>query len=72
MSTDLTKMVELTDAELDAVTGGALVNLFDVIDVNNNEIIKNVQVNVNAAAAIAALGAAGAGALQHNPTGHIG
>jgi hypothetical protein len=70
---DFKAPMELHDNELDAVSGGLItVVLFDVIDVENNEIIKNVSADVNAAAAVAVLGAAGAGALQHNPTGHIG
>jgi hypothetical protein len=57
----VTAPVELTDAELDAVTGGALVTIVDFADVNQND----VAVSVNAAAAVAALGAA-AGAVAGN------
>src|SRR3954466_13902207 len=56
--------VEMTDAQMDNVTGGALINaiLVDVVDVNNNNV--QVAIPVNAGAAIAILGAAGAAALQ--------
>ena len=65
--------VELTDAELDAVNGGIVVNVIDVVDVQNNEIIKNVAVDVDAAAAVAvaALGAAAGAGAVNNPTGRI-
>lgn len=63
------KPVPMTDAQMDNVTAGALVNavLVDVVDVRNNEIVKNVQVAipVNAAVAIGVLGGpVGAAALQ--------
>lgn len=59
----------MTDAQMDKVTAGALVNavLVDVVDVNNNNILNNVQVAipVNAAVAIGVLGGpVGAAALQ--------
>jgi hypothetical protein len=58
----------MTDAQMDQVTAGALINavLVDVVDVNNNDIVKNVQVAVpvNSAVAVGILGAAGAAALQ--------
>jgi hypothetical protein len=50
-------MVELKDVDLDKVAGGA-VTVRDVVDVNNNNI------GVNAAAAVAVLGGAAAGAKQ--------
>ena len=48
--------VELTDAEMDNVTGGQLIE----VEVRNNEIVKNVNVGVGvaASAAVAVLGAA--------------
>ena len=55
--------VELTDAELDAVTGGLVtVVAFDVVDVNNNDV--DVAIPVNAAAAVAVLGESTAVATQ--------
>jgi len=56
--------VEMTDAQMDNVTGGALINavLVDVVDVNNNNV--QVAIPVNAAVAIGILGAAGSAALQ--------
>jgi hypothetical protein len=47
---------ELTEAELDAVTGGLAVVATDLIDINNND----VQVAVPVTAAVGILGAAGA------------
>jgi hypothetical protein len=45
MTTELPNMVELTDAELDAVCGGLVTVIAnDVVDVNNNKV--NVGVNV--------------------------
>jgi hypothetical protein len=68
MKTELSKMVELTDAELDAVAAGqqtGLINIdvgnvtvSDVVDVD----VRNVSVAV--AAAVAVLGAAAAGAAS--------
>lgn len=54
--------VPLTEAQMDNVTGGALINavVVDVVDVRNVQ----VAVPVNAAVAIGILGAAGAAALQ--------
>jgi hypothetical protein len=62
MNTELSKMVELNDAELDAVAAGALLNLLllDVVDVGD----VNVAVPVNAAVAAGVLGIAGAAAGQ--------
>jgi hypothetical protein len=59
-----TSRVEMSDAQLDKVVGGALVNaiLVDVVDVNNNDV--NVAVPVNAAVAAGILGNAGAIAVQ--------
>ena len=56
--------VEMTDAQMDNVTGGALINaiLVDVVDVNNNNV--QVAIPVNASVAAGILGAAGAAALQ--------
>ncbi len=62
--------VELTDVELDRVTGGLVtVVAFDVVDVENNEIIKDVRVDVdaNVNAAVGLLGNAGAAAIQQSP-----
>jgi hypothetical protein len=60
-----TSRVEMSDAQLDKVVGGALVNaiLVDVVDVNNNRV--QVAVPVNAAVAAGILGNAGAIAVQH-------
>ena len=54
--------VQMTDAQMDNVVGGALINavLVDVVDVRNVQ----VAVPVNAAVAVGILGAAGAAALQ--------
>jgi hypothetical protein len=62
----LTHPVELADAELDAVAGGALINVVavDVVDINNNQ----VQVNLPVAAAVAVLGGAAAGNFQGDIT----
>jgi hypothetical protein len=61
----------MTDAQMDNVTAGALVNavLVDVVDVRNNEIVKNVQVAipVNAAVGIVALGGNLANAAVQQP-----
>ena len=56
--------VQMTDAQMDKVSGGALINavLVDVVDVNNNNV--QVAVPVNASVAVGILGAAGAAALQ--------
>lgn len=56
--------VKMTEAQLDKVAGGALINavLVDVVDVNNNNV--QVAIPVNAAVAVGILGAAGAAALQ--------
>ncbi|MFL6581874.1 MAG: hypothetical protein ACJ8G2_14115 [Burkholderiales bacterium] len=50
--------VEMTDAQMDNVTGGALINVFlvDVADVNGNNI--QVAIPVNAAVAAGVLGGA--------------
>jgi hypothetical protein len=57
--------VSLTEAQMDNVTGGALVNaiLVDVVDVNNNNV--QLAVPVNAAVAAGILGDAGAISVQH-------
>jgi hypothetical protein len=60
--------VELTDAQMDAVNAGALVTVVDVVDIENNQV--QVAIPVNAAVAIAALGAV-AGAVATQP-GRIG
>jgi hypothetical protein len=59
---ELSGPVELTDAQMDAVNAGALINavLVDVVDVRNVQ----VAIPVNAAVAAGILGAAGAAALQ--------
>ena len=59
-----TTRVEMSDAQMDKVVGGALVNaiLVDVVDVNNNDV--QVAVPVNAAVAAGILGNAGAIAVQ--------
>jgi hypothetical protein len=64
MSVVMNRPVELTDAELDAVTGGALINVVavDVVDINNNDV--DVAIPVNAAVAVAVLGQAAAVATQ--------
>ena len=56
--------VQMSDAQMDSVAGGALINavLVDVVDVNNNDV--QVAIPVNAAVAIGILGAAGSAALQ--------
>jgi hypothetical protein len=47
MSTEQQKMVELSDAELDAVAAGLVTVIAnDVVDVNNNKVNANVGVNV--------------------------
>jgi len=47
MNNDLSRMVELTDAELDAVAAGLVTVIAnDVVDVNNNDVNANVGVNV--------------------------
>jgi hypothetical protein len=55
---------KMSDAQMDNVTGGALVNaiLVDVVDVNNNNV--QVAVPVNAAVAAGILGNAGAVSVQ--------
>ena len=64
MSVVTNRPVELTDAELDAVAGGALINVVavDVVDINNNDV--DVAIPVNAAVAVAVLGQAAAVATQ--------
>ena len=56
--------VQMTDAQMDNVVAGALVNLLviDAVDVNNNNV--QVAVPVNAAVAVGILGAGAAGATQ--------
>jgi hypothetical protein len=63
-------ITELTDAELDAVTGGLItVVAADVVDVNNNNIVRDVDVAVpaNVGAAVAVLGTATNVAAQRSP-----
>lgn len=64
--------VSLTEAQMDNVAAGALVNaiLVDVVDINNNQV--QVAVPVDAAVAAGILGNAGAIAVQHpgNQTQH--
>jgi hypothetical protein len=56
---ELSTMVELTGAELDAVAAGApLIVVADVVDVGDVNV--DVAIPVNAAAAVAVLGTAGA------------
>jgi hypothetical protein len=66
----ISALVELTDAELDVVTGGLVgpVTVVDVVDINQNDV--QVAVPVAAAVAIAALGAV-AGAVATQP-GRVG
>jgi hypothetical protein len=60
---ELSTMVELTGAELDAVAAGApLIVVADVVDVGDVNV--DVAIPVNAAAAVAVLGTAGALATQ--------
>jgi nitrate/nitrite transporter NarK len=62
--------VKMTDAQLDSVAAGLItVVAFDVVDVRNNEIIKNVNVAVpaNVTAAVGILGNAGAVGVQRSP-----
>ena len=57
--------MKMSDAELDKISAGALINavVVDLVDVNNNQVA--VAVPVNAAAAVNVLGGAtGAAALQ--------
>jgi hypothetical protein len=57
--------MKMSDAQLDNVSAGALINavVVDVVDINNNQVA--VAVPVNAAAAVNVLGGAtGAAALQ--------
>jgi hypothetical protein len=58
------KAVKMSDAQLDNVSAGALLNLLvlDAVDINNNTV--NVAVPVNAAVAAGVLGTAGAVATQ--------
>ena len=59
------KATKMSDAQLDRVTGGALINavVVDVVDINNNKVA--VAVPVNAAVAVNVLGGpTGAAALQ--------
>ena len=60
--TELMLVEEFSDLELEAISGGANNNGLIVVSVEDNEIVKNVK--VNAAAAIAVLGSAGAVAGQ--------
>lgn len=48
---------KMTDAQLDNVTGGALVNavIIDAVDVNQNDVSVQVQAPVNAAVGVAVL-----------------
>jgi hypothetical protein len=62
MTGTVSPITELTGSELDAVAGGALINVFDVVDVNNNNV--QVAIPVNAAVAVAVLGGAIATATQ--------
>jgi hypothetical protein len=62
-----TKPTKLTEAQMDRVTGGALLNVVvnDVLNRNNVEVrvpidVEVSDINVNAAAAVAVLGTAGA------------
>jgi hypothetical protein len=67
-NTILSGLIELTDAELDAVNGGALVNVVavDVVDISN--VANDLTVNLPVAAAVAVLGAAAAGnAFEGSP-----
>ncbi len=67
-NTILSGPIELADAELDAVNGGALVNVVavDLVDVSN--VANDLTVNLPVAAAVAVLGAAAAGnAFQGSP-----
>ena len=63
-SAALAKPVQMTEAQMDNVAGGALITavLVDVVDVNNNNV--QVAIPVNASVAIGILGAAGSAALQ--------
>jgi hypothetical protein len=56
--------VKMTNAQMDNVAGGALINavLVDVVDVNNNNV--QVAIPVNASVAAGILGTAGSAALQ--------
>ena len=56
--------VQMTDAQMDNVVAGALLNLLviDAVDINNNTV--QVAVPVNAAVAAGVLGTAGAVATQ--------
>lgn len=59
------KATKMSDAQLDKVSAGALINAFvvDVVDIENNKVA--VAIPVNAAVAANVLGgAAGAGSLQ--------
>jgi hypothetical protein len=62
--------LELTDAQMDGVTAGqgcTLVSCIDVnIEVQNNEIVKNVQVAATAAVAVLGRAVAGQG-VRFNP-----
>ena len=63
--TELMLVEEFSEKELEAISGGANNNGLIVVSVEDNEIVKNVNVAVNAAAAIVALGGrAGAVAVQ--------
>ena len=54
--------VPMTDAQMDKVTAGALINVVavDLVDINNVANNNNVQVAIPVNAAVAILGAAGA------------
>lgn len=63
LTTGVSGPIEMTDAEMDGVTAGALLTViaFDVVDVNNNKVAVQAAVN----AAIGVLG--NAVALQNSP-----
>jgi hypothetical protein len=65
MISEFNTPVELTDAELDCVAAGQAlidVTVVDVVDIEDNNVA--VAIPVNAAAAIAVLGGAGAVSVQ--------
>ena len=67
MEKQLREMVELTDAELDAVAAGQLIGIavVDAVDIEDNEVAVAVPVNASVAAGV--LGNAASGALQTRP-----
>jgi hypothetical protein len=68
----MSRMIELTDAELDAVSAGLVtVVAFDVVDVRTGDILRNVnvQADVDAAAAVAAFGSGAIARNQAAPQG---